>query len=137
MRNELRRTAYRYDGVFGVFTFEGDIAPFMVTLEHGYENGAEVCMPKLPKGEYKCVRGVHQLHDGKPFETFEITGVEGHSGILFHAGNFNRDSEGCVLCGRQVVSQPDGSKMITGSRDKFTDFMQRLTGINEFILEVK
>lgn len=129
--NELRRPAFRDDGIFGELWFDGDTYPFSVTLEHSY-NG----QPKLPAGIYRCVRGQHALHNGVPFETFEITGVAGHSAILFHAGNYNRDSEGCVLLGREIVNAPDGSEMITGSRLEFHQFMARLEGIDEFELKV-
>lgn len=55
---------------------------------------------KIPAGKYTCKRGVHQLEGSHhSFETFEIMGVQGHSGLLFHAGNFDRDSAGCVLLG--------------------------------------
>lgn len=32
-------------------------------------------------------------------ECFEVTGVEGRSAILIHAGNFRRDTRGCILPG--------------------------------------
>ena len=130
--NELRRTEFRPDGIMGEFSFDGDPGRFCVTLEHSYD-----CKPKLPTGIYTCVRGTHKLHNGIPFETFEITGVAGHSGILFHAGNYNRDSEGCVLIGKDIAVDPNtGEEMIIGSRAEFKEFMARLDGVDSFQLEV-
>ena len=128
----LRRTAFHEDGIFSDFEFDDAPGRFCVTLEHSYD-----CKPKLPAGIYTCVRGTHALHNGIPFETFEITGVAGHKGILFHAGNFNRDSEGCVLIGKDIVVDPNsGDEMVTGSKAEFKEFMDRLDGVQSFQLEV-
>lgn len=130
--NTLHHTDFREDGIFGEFTFDGDPGRFCVTLEHSYNLQA-----KLQPGIYTCVRGTHALHNGVPFETFEITGVPGHSGILFHAGNFNRHSEGCVLVGHTIATDPvTGDEMITGSKDEFAQFMARLDGVDSFQLDV-
>lgn len=138
MNLKLTRVVFDSHGIFGTLTDHDDIA-IAVTLEHSYDaklgNGSYA--PKLPNGEYKCLRGTHQLHNAPPFETFEITGVPGHTGILFHAGNFNEDSEGCVLLGRRIVPNPSGDgDMITSSKNSFLKFMDLQDGINEFTLTV-
>ena len=95
--------------------------------EHAYNS-----LPKIPDGEFICIRGQHQLHDG-PIETFEITGVEGHTGILFHYGNNPQiDSDGCVLLG----TSQEGNTVIN-SRIAFKAFMTTLDGIDSFQLSVK
>jgi hypothetical protein len=102
-----------------------------VTLEHAYENDGEY-YPKIPSGSYSCQRGMHQLAGmAQPFETFEITGVIGHTNILFHAGNYNKDSEGCVLLGTTL-----GIDMILNSREAFQNFMITQENVDEFTLEV-
>ena len=95
----LKRKEFGVGGIISDFTFHGELSPFMVTLEHAYFfNGAYT--PKLHNGVYTCVRGPHRLHGMIDFfSTFEITKVSGHSGILFHWGNYNEDSEGCILTG--------------------------------------
>ena len=135
--NILHNREFRADGIFGDFTFAGDDHPFMVTLQHAYQQtDTGAWMPKVQPGTYTCVRGIHALHNGIPFETFEITGVAGHSGILFHPGNFNADSEGCVLCGQTQLTQANGEDMITGSVVEFHAFMARLAGVDSFMLQV-
>ena len=131
MKGIIKHTEFKPDGIFGEFSFE-DEGRFCFTLEHSYDN-----QPKLQPGTYTCVRGTHKLHNGVPFETFEITGVAGHAGILFHAGNFNRDSEGCVLVGHTIAVDPNtGDEMVTGSKDEFKAFMARLEGVDSWQLEV-
>jgi hypothetical protein len=135
--NTLRRKQKRADGIYGEFTFAEDTAPSMVTLEHSYEQADGSWDAKVPVGVYQCVRGNHRLHGmDHDFSTFEITGVAGHSGILFHRGNFNKDSEGCVLCGERVITQANGEEMITATPHAFEEFMKRLEGIDSFTLEV-
>ena len=135
--NSLTRTGCGADGVFGNFTFDGDSSFFMVTLEHAFQQDDGTYAPIIPNGTYTCVRGTHALSNGVPFETFEITGVDGHSGLLFHAGNFNSDSEGCVLCGQTEITQTNGQNMITGSRLTFEKWMNELSSVGSFILNVK
>lgn len=123
------------DGIFSILTGYGDTA---FTLEHAYQNEAGDFYAKLPSGTYICVRGQHQLHSmDQPFTTFEVTTVLGHNGILFHVGNYNRDSDGCILLGSSVFHDVDnGRDMIINSRDTFEKFMAKLEAIDTFTLEV-
>lgn len=113
------------------------------TLEHAYPDEADnMCnyQPKLQAGEYKCVRGTHQLSgNSSKFETFEITGVSGHSGILFHVGNFNKDSDGCVLIGDKTIkacSAANSTLMVTNSKVAFAKLMKLLENVDSFTLIV-
>lgn len=130
----LERRKFTNYGVFSQL-YDATNHVVAVTLEHAYlgENGYE---PKIPSGVYSCVRGTHCLHNGVPFETFEITGVAGHSNLLFHAGNFNNDSEGCVLVGDNIVAN-GSTEMITDSKITFKKFMQMQEGVSEFTLTVR
>ena len=122
----LKRIDFTPDGIFGELQDESGKALYS-TLEHSY-----ACMVKVPVGTYTCQRGTHQLdHSPKPFETFEIIDVPGHSGILFHVGNYNADSDGCVLLGLRR----EGS-MLVGSRLAFDGFMGLQKGIDQFTLIV-
>lgn len=130
MNFTLTRTDFRPDGIFSILVQLDTGTRFSVTLEHSYEN-----LPKLPDGSYTCVRGKHRLHGmTEDFETFEVTGVEGHSGILFHWGNYNKDSDGCILLGQSISKDTDW--MVTHSRDTFAKFMDMLQGTDEFTLIV-
>lgn len=127
---KLKREKHQEDGIFGILVDKrGKVLAY--TLEHSYD-----LKPKLPNGTFKCVRGMHCLKGGKPFETFEITGVEGHTGILFHTGNWNKDSSGCVLLGDAIRESRQG-EMITNSKVTFADFMDLQKNVNEFTLIVE
>lgn len=126
MNMTLKRREYRDDGIFGsLYDDHGNL--FAVTLEHSYS-----CEPKIPTGIFKCVRSKHQLHSmTTDFETFEIEGVPNHQGLLFHWGNYNRDSEGCILLGAA-----ESGDMIIRSRGTFQAFMKLQTGCDQFELMV-
>jgi hypothetical protein len=120
----LNRHSFLPEGIFGTLELPGGLA--LHTLEHSYG-----LTPKLPAGSYVCKRGTHRLSCGKPFETFEVMGVPGHTGILFHAGNLERDSSGCILLGME-----DSGDKLLRSRLAVQAFMQALSGQDSFQLQV-
>lgn len=117
-------------GIFGELRGErGGL--ICVTLEHNY-GGA----PKLAPGTYTCRR---HPPNRLPYETFMVEGVpdfQGQpvSGILLHIGNYDRDSEGCILLGSYTQSD---LTQICQSKFAFTEFMHLQTGFDEFTLVVK
>jgi len=124
------REQFKPDGILGRL-FNDDMDQLACTMEHSYNN-----LPKLPVGTYRCQRGMHSLHSRpNPFETFEVMDVPHHTGILFHAGNYNDDSNGCILVGETCATDARGC-MVTRSRKTFTQFMQDLDGVESFTLEV-
>lgn len=134
----LTRTDERPDGIYGLLTDMNDVL-VAHTLEHAYEHLAQYgpyYAAKLPSGIYSCVRGLHRLHNGPQFDTFEVTGVAGHSGILFHVGNYNKDSDGCVLVGSRITKNGD-DWAVTQSRVAFNKFMELQKGVDVFTLTVK
>lgn len=138
MNLTLVRTVNNEDGILGNLEDEAGNS-IAVTLEHAYDlgTGDGSYSPKLPDGVYLCVRGQHQLHGmSSPFSTFEVTKVPGHTGILFHVGNYNRDSDGCILLG-ESIEVDHGNHMITDSRDAFAKFLALQEGIDQFTLTVK
>lgn len=130
----LQRHQLKSTGIFGSLASADEIVA--VTLEHAFQNG-DLWLPAIPEGVYTCQRGMHQLEGMKePFETFEIMNVPGHTGILFHVGNYNRDSSGCVLLGSMIISDSAGD-MITGSSKTFQKFMQLQAPVEMFQLTVE
>lgn len=126
MTLKLIRRECKESGIFSDLCAENDVKLFSC-LEHSYD-----CKPKIPNGTYTCVRSKHRLHGmTEDFETFEIAGVAGHQGLLFHWGNFNKDSEGCVLIGLSRSGD-----MILHSREAFAEFTEGLKGLDSFTLIV-
>lgn len=123
---ELRRVAVREDGCFSAFLCHG--RPFAVTNERTFENLRVVVGMDVVR---KCRRTTY--HRGG-YETFEIE-VPGHSRVLFHRGNKEGDSEGCVLVA-ESFSTIDGQTIIGDSKNGFAEFMELARSLKEFDLYV-
>ncbi|GAG80142.1 unnamed protein product, partial [marine sediment metagenome] len=91
---KLIRVAYIKDGTFGVLFDEE--TPFCLTLEREWKDNrkGESC---IPIGTYSCKRVISP----KFGNTFEVCNVPGRSHILFHKGNLEDDSHGCILTGEE------------------------------------
>lgn len=150
----LTRLERREDGIVSRFWDDGGEV-IAITLEHSFDGE-----PKIPNGTYTCVRGTHRIPwrsivndpfiaeigakivtiDGEQlieFETFEITGIDGHKNILFHWGNYNEDSDGCVLTGQAYALISGGTRaMVTNARATFAKFMAAMKGVDSFPLSV-
>lgn len=130
----ITRVENREDGIFSEIK-NAKMEVLFHTLEHAYEIGTQ-WFPKIPNGTFTCVRGPHRLHGmTQDFVTFEITGVDGHVDLLFHWGNWNADSEGCILLGEGIAQSSKG-QMITSSKVAFEAFMKLQEGLDQFQLTV-
>lgn len=138
MNLHLIRTKYRSDGIFGELRTDDQKNELIaVTLEHAFPGSHGNFLPVIPEGDFICERGEHYLHGmTTPFETFEVTGVDGHVGLLFHWGNFNKDSEGCILLGGVLSVNEKNEEMILNSKMAFEKFMALQKGLSSFELMV-
>ncbi len=119
----VKRIAKLEEGCFGAMLCLG--VPFAVTLERTFEGGRIV----IPEGIYTCV--ATKFHRGN-YPTFEITGIAGHSRLLFHKLNFEDESEGCVGIG-EAFAKLDGKLAIAQSGAGFGEFMQKVGHLPSFI----
>jgi hypothetical protein len=133
MNLKLTRNDSNANGIFGVLTDEAN-NQIAVTLEHSYDtgNGNGSYGPKTPPGVYVCKRSSHRLHNmDHDFTTFEVTNVPGHTNILVHWGNYNADSDGCILVGDER-----NGDMIMNSKVTFAKFMSLQDGVDQFTLTI-
>lgn len=93
---ELLRVSVIPDGAFGVLLV--DRIPFALTLERTYDGPDGAQTTKIPVGKWPCRRTY--FHRGG-YDTYEVL-VPGHSRLLFHRGNLETDSEGCILVGLRL-----------------------------------
>jgi hypothetical protein len=124
---KLHRIANIPDGIFGVL--KDDKVPFCLTLENNNYY--------IPDGTYICIR----VNSPKFGNTFEITGVKNRTHILFHWGNIEEHSEGCVILGEQFepvkIKDYELKNGVLSSKIAFAEFLKRTKGINEFKLKIK
>lgn len=128
---DLKRISYRSDGTFGVLLFTKDLftdkLPFAVTLERPWLNNT-IGKSCIPTGDYICKR----VMSPKFGNTFQVMDVPGRSHILFHKGNIDDDTEGCILIGEEYSIWDDGSVSIGRSGHAYTEFMDLLATVEEF-----
>lgn len=148
---KLQYTEARSDGIFGWVLpavsadLPGEAPPLCVFVTHAYKQPDGTFRPIVRAGSYDCMRGMHRL-DGmtEDFETFEVLGVTGHKGILFHWGNWGSSSKGCFCVGRKIIHiaedrDKDGApdEMVTESRTTFARFLEEQAGVQKFRLIVE
>jgi hypothetical protein len=142
----LNRTKYCSDGIFGELL--NDSGGFICcTLEHAFMTENGTYKAKVAAGEYLCKvgtgplkNGMHALHDGVPFVAYQIQNVPPFQGkpvanILFHQGNFQNDSDGCVLLGKQMEHEEGGRFMLIESKIALSDFM-KMQNLDDFTIKI-
>lgn len=119
----------------GVLLRNGE--PFLSTLELPFVDNQpnKSC---IPNGRYHCTRINNRVTNGgtKLETTFEVNDVKGRSGILFHVGNFAKDTQGCILLGLGFDEMP-GYPMITRSTDAFERFLKATAKTDGFALLIR
>lgn len=126
----LNRISNTEHGTFGVL-ISGSI-PLCVTLEPPWYNNTKN-ISCIPAGSYVCKK----VQSPRFGETYEVTDVKGRSHILFHAGNFLNDTQGCILLGDSYKSFGRNVHGIANSKIAFLRFMAVLHGRTEFNLIIK
>jgi len=116
-------------GTFGVLIFNGEV--FCVTLEP-YSRNNQVSISNIPAQQYIC-RRFNSFSFG---ETFEVTGVQDRSQILFHKGNFAVNTKGCIILA-ESFGKIKGDRAVLNSGKTFELFMLKLVGIESFLLTIK
>ena len=127
------------DGVPGVLIKGVDI--LCMTLEEEWKDNARN-ISCIPEGSYVCKRVTRPSGQ----VTFEITGVIGRTSVLFHPGNTEEDTQGCVLVGmefgKKIVQDEDSGERreklaVLRSTEAFEKFMTLMGDRQTFILHVK
>lgn len=128
MRVELIRLDENEHGTFGVLLI--DSYAFCVTLEPEDKDNKQN-ISSIPEGMYICKRIISPRYG----ETFEITNVPNRTHVLFHAGNVEEHTKGCVLLARKFGVLGE-KRAILNSGNTFEQFMQKTKDINEFVLYI-
>lgn len=118
---ELKTVANIKDGLFSVLMWLG--VPFAVSVERTFDDGGFI----IKAGTYRCVRSFYYKGG---YQTFEII-VEGHTRILFHKGNIEEHSLGCVIVA-ESFGVFGGKTAVLDASHGFSELMQLSAGLQEF-----
>lgn len=116
-------------GTLGVLKINKQV--FCFTLEPSDQLNAPF-LSSIPAQQYFCGRYTSSKYP----DTWQVMGVPGRNKILFHSGNTDDDTEGCILLG-QTVGRLLGERAILNSGKTFEGFKKRLSKYNEFHLTIK
>ena len=125
---KLIRVAYIPDGTFGVL-FDDD-TPFCLTLEREWKDNKRN-ISCIPTGWYICKRIVSP----KFGDTFKIESVLNRSQILFHKGNIEDDSHGCIILGEEYGRLDEKTAILSSGR-AFKEFKFRTIEYKFFKLKI-
>lgn len=126
---ELIRLEESDQGTIGVLKIDKRV--FCMTLEPA-DRLNKRNISSIPAQQYRCGRIVSPRFG----ETFEVKDVPDRYGILFHALNIARDTEGCIGLGEHV-GKLRGQRAILNSGKTFERFMKEMAGHDKFHLTIR
>lgn len=116
------------EGTFGAITLDG--RPICLTLEP-YHRDNERNISSIPSGQY-LIKRVDSPTYGN---TFEITNIQGRSSVLFHWGNRDDNTQGCILLGEEF-GELNGDWAVLSSKKGFNEFIKLMAYQDEAILTI-
>ena len=131
----LKRIASTPTGTFGILLNEA-AQPFAVTLELPWrDNQRNVSC--IPLGTYTARR----IKSPKFGDTFQVMDVPGRSEILFHGGNYQVHTRGCIIVAEKFKDiNADGVMDVAESigipNEGFLELLAILHAENEFTLDI-
>jgi hypothetical protein len=128
MRITLVTVSIIAEGCFSVLLDQQGV-PYATTVERTFED----LRPVIPNGIYLCKK---RMFNRGGYWTHEITGVEGHSLLLFHKGAIEDHSLGCIVTG-DGFGWYEGKPAVLYTKTGFADHMNIVGKEDEFELEVK
>lgn len=125
---ELIRLEESEQGTIGILKIDKEA--FCWTLEPAdrLNKPNESC---IPAQQYLCRRA----RSPKFGETFMIIDVPNRTNVLFHKGNTENNTLGCILLG-QTVGKLKGQRAILNSGKSFDSFMIAMAGAQTFHLTI-
>lgn len=146
----MKAILYRHSStIFGVFgyldifaTDSTKLGRFCIAEDDWLDNKPQHSC--IPDGTYRC-----KAVDSPKFgHTYEVTKVPGRSHILFHAGNTEEDTLGCLLVGNtfgalEVKDEDDPLKPrvkkwgVVDSKKAFARFLDVLDNTPSFDLDIR
>jgi len=123
----LKRISYSPIGTFGALIREDKVC-FTLTLEDPWKDN-RYGISCIPPSYYDCKR----IISPKFGITFEVLDVPGRTHILFHKGNTQENTRGCILIG-ESFDPVLGTEGITRSGEGFKEFLNLLSTTDKFVL---
>lgn len=121
----------RYYSPFGTHGVLSMLNIELKTIERPWD-GNKRFISCIPEGIYNCHKHISKRHGC----TFEIGDVPDRDYILFHKGNSSNDVKGCIAIGKSWCIY-NNLPWVMDSYNGFNDFMEEMSGITSFKLEIR
>lgn len=138
MKLTLIRIANRPTYCIGKLYIDGEyFCDVIEDTDRGLDNSMSVeeILKKKIKGETAIPTGVYKIeitYSPKYKRMMPLLiGVKGYSGIRIHSGNTSKDTEGCLLVGRNTKVG-----MVTESRITYQKLFARLQKAKDIVIEI-
>lgn len=139
MKLELVRIANRPTYCIGKLYIDGEyFCDVIEDTDRGLDNSMSVdeILKKKIKGETAIPTGLYKIeitYSPKYKRMMPLLlGVKGYSGVRIHSGNSSKDTEGCLLVGRNTVVG-----MVTDSRNTYQRLFAKLQKAKDIWVEIK
>ena len=126
---ELIRLEEGEQGTIGVLKINKQVFCYTLEPTDKLNKPNESC---IPAQQYRCA----SVHSSRFGMTFEVMNVPGRSHVLFHRGNTQDDTLGCILLG-QTVGKLKGERAVLNSGNTFKEFMFNMGSHQGFHLTIK
>ena len=126
---DLKRSYMTNDVTLGMLQIDCVDHDPIYTLENPWVNN-QTSVSCIPKGSYKCA----PYSSAKYPDVYEVLNVPDRTYILFHWGNYERNTRGCILLGLGSAMM-SGEPAIQSSRNG-VEYFKELIGDNEFTLNI-
>lgn len=126
---ELIRLEEGEEGTIGALKIDKEVFCWTLEPTDKLNKRNESC---IPIQQYMC-RKITSPRFGITFEVFD---VPGRSDILFHKGNTEDDTLGCIILGSRV-SNLKGKRAVLNSGETFDSFMEKMLPDSLFHLTIK
>ena len=123
-----RITTHPKQGTFGALTIDG--TPFSVDLEPSNMDNKKF-LSCIPEGRY-MIRPIVSPKFGK---TWEVVDVPDRENIMFHAGNWAFNTDGCIILA-QHFGKLHGRWAVLNSGNTFKAFLSTMDGEKEAELTI-
>ncbi len=125
----LERFAYSASGTFGILILPS--GQRLATVERPWLDN-KVSISCIPVGEYHCSP---RRYNRGGYDAYIVNDVPGRTYILFHIGNYVRNSNGCILVNSYHGATSSGEWCGRQSKTAF-DAMREELGRSEFKLKI-
>lgn len=139
MKLELIRIANRPTYCIGKLYIDGEyFCDVIEDTDRGLDNSmtvSEILKNKI-KGETAIPTGIYKIeitYSPKYKRLMPLLiGVKGYSGVRIHSGNTSKDTEGCLLVGKNTKVG-----MVTDSRNTYQRLFAKLQKAKDITIEIK